>query len=60
MLGKLPWIVYQSLASILKKGGWPLVLLVVGLIAKGAISTYEGLKKYVDEWTSESDKPKDT
>ena len=53
MLGKLPWIIYQSLATILKKGGWPLVLLIVGLVAKGVISTYEELKKYIDEWSSD-------
>jgi len=50
MFGKLPWIVYQYLASILKKGGWPLVILLSGLLAKGTISTIQQVKQFVDNW----------
>jgi hypothetical protein len=55
-MGKLPWIIYQTLASILKKGGWPLVVLVSGLVVKGVLSSYEDIKKYVDGWMGDSTK----
>ncbi len=44
---------------MLKKGGWPLVVLVAGLVVKGVLSSYEDIKKYVDEWIGDSTKTKE-
>ncbi len=49
MLGKLPFIIYQSLSWLLKRGGWPLVIAIVGLVGKGVLSSYDDIKKWVDE-----------
>jgi hypothetical protein len=59
-MGKLPWIIYQALSSLLKKGGWPLVLVVSGLVVKGVLSSYEDIKKYANEWMGDSTKTGET
>lgn len=58
MIGKLPFIVYKSLSWLLKRGGWPLVIAVVGLIGKGLLSSGEDIKKWVEEkWNGPNGKP---
>lgn len=57
MIGRLPFIVYKSLSWLLKRGGWPLVVAVVGLVGKGVLSSYDDIKKWVEEkWDGGSDK----
>ena len=45
----IPFIVYQFISIILKKGGWALLTLIVGLIGQGVLKSSKDIKNFLDK-----------
>lgn len=44
----LPWIVYQTMAVILKKGGYTLLVIITGLVLQGTLKTIADIHHYLN------------
>lgn len=50
MIPNIPFWIYKLVSTILKKGGWPLLVTIVTLISQGVIKTVKDLKKYLNKF----------